>query len=284
MEDYNKHFSYLAALCFENIDDVFIDEIKKEIISFYNAKTNDRKIAGNLYRIRRFDNFNSSKRDINKLVLNSIIKGTQDAKIINNEIGNIKNNIKKYIQDQICCSKKCWAPPSNVAKEGRLNKEGEPVLYVASHPAVAIIEMNIENYEIFALITYKKPKDIINLKHIAFQDEDLNVHICGKNYVRETKDFVEQGFKIKTGSCQNIYAATLKMVNNFYPLTEDFDAWIYPSVAVAKLVEEELSKLASNDPEIANKKLEIEKEVSKWTYNLCFKDPEIAKQKLEIEK
>ena len=55
----------------------------------------------------------------------------------------------------------CWEPPRELVKMGRLNKEGEPLLYTSpSNPFVAIGELKIPKGEWFSLIVYEAVEDV----------------------------------------------------------------------------------------------------------------------------
>ena len=49
----------------------------------------------------------------------------------------------------------CWCPPRDVVQRGRMNKLGEPRLYVASDPQLAEKEIKVETGTEYALIEYE---------------------------------------------------------------------------------------------------------------------------------
>ena len=55
----------------------------------------------------------------------------------------------------------CWEPPREIVGIGRLNKEGEPLLYTSPiDPFVAIGELKVPDGERFSLIVYEAVEDV----------------------------------------------------------------------------------------------------------------------------
>ena len=66
----------------------------------------------------------------------------------------------------------CWEPPREIVRLGRLNKEGEPLLYTTpAGPRVAIDELKVPDDEWFSLIVYEAVEDV----NVAIIGGDVDV-------------------------------------------------------------------------------------------------------------
>ena len=83
----------------------------------------------------------------------------------------------------------CCEPPKKLVKMGRLNKDGEPILYTSpSDPRVAIGELKIPDHEWFSLIVYEAVEGV----NVAIIGGDVDVE--GLDDVDALKIEMIQGF------------------------------------------------------------------------------------------
>ena len=152
-----------------------------------------------------------------------------------------------------------WEPPKEcVKKPGRLNKEGESLLYVVpGEPQVAIKEMRMREGEYYALIEYIAKASIkvniiggdLDCKLFGINDEHaIMVHEIINNFLRD-----EFSRDVGEGT-EYLYKISETIAKSLYdlPPREVQDAWAYSSVQ------------------------------DKTKYNVCFR-PEIAHDMLELQ-
>lgn len=148
-----------------------------------------------------------------------------------------------------------WNPPIEHCKTGRLNREGESLLYTSpSSPAVAVGEMRIVDNERFALIVYEAVQDI-NVSMIGGSSFPPNSNVSDDDKLKLDiiNDFLTHEFIRDVGvGTEYLYKISETIAKDHFDLPPSIqDAWCYPSVA--------------------NKKM----------FNVCFR-PEKAKEKLKL--
>lgn len=146
-----------------------------------------------------------------------------------------------------------WNAPVEKCKLGRLNKDGESLLYTSvQSPNVCVEEMDIEDGQNFCLIVYEAKKEIKatligvwkDCQELS-KDENLKMRMI-TNVLRDlfTRD-------VGTGT-EYLYRLSERIAKDYYDLPRDCqDAWCYPSVA------------------------------AKQGYNCCFR-PDVAKDVLNL--
>jgi hypothetical protein len=146
-----------------------------------------------------------------------------------------------------------WSPPSQFVKPGRLNIEGESLLYTAPmSPKVAIEELKIPDDEIFSLIVYESTLDIA-VTAIGFNQEMATLNSDEKLKMSLINDFLTHEFTRDVGmGTEYLYKTSETIIKDYFDLPPQIqDAWCYPSVA------------------------------EKQSVNVCFR-PENAKEKLRL--
>ncbi|MEK3806102.1 RES family NAD+ phosphorylase [Bacillus sp. FSL H8-0547] len=142
-----------------------------------------------------------------------------------------------------------WNPPVKFANTGRVNKNGESVLYVAEDMETAMKEMKMQYDQYFWLIVYDVKKDInvIDIGEYAHENDEFDPAY------RVIADFLKQEFtrEVETGM-EHEYVVSNLIAKFFYPYTTyKFDGWSYPSVA------DKGSKCLCLAPHKARKKMKI---------------------------
>lgn len=126
-----------------------------------------------------------------------------------------------------------WNAPEKKCKLGRLNKDGESLLYTSvQSPNACVEEMGIKDGEKFCLIVYEARKDIKTTLVGIWQDdqqfsneENLKMRMI-TNILRDlfTRDVGE--------GTEFLYRVSERIAKDYYDLPRDCqDAWCYPSVA-----------------------------------------------------
>ena len=145
-----------------------------------------------------------------------------------------------------------WNAPEDLCKVGRVNKEGESLLYTSPSPNVCVEEMNIENGERFCLIVYESIKSIkATLIGIWENNPDLSKEDNLK--MRMITNILGDLFAKEVGKgTEHLYRVSERIAKDYFDLPRDVqDAWCYPSIA------------------------------AKLGYNLCFR-PDVAKEVLKL--
>lgn len=146
-----------------------------------------------------------------------------------------------------------WNPPAQFVKAGRLNIEGESLLYTSPmNPKVAIEEMKIPDNENFSLIVYESTQDI-SVTAIGFTQETPNLNAEEKLKISLIDDFLTHEFSRDVGiGTEYLYKTSETIIKDYFDLPPQVqDAWGYPSVA------------------------------EKRNFNVCFR-PDNAKEKLRL--
>ncbi|MBE4910188.1 RES domain-containing protein [Bacillus luteolus] len=142
-----------------------------------------------------------------------------------------------------------WNPPVKIVKTGRVNKEGESLLYVAEDMETAMKEMKMQNNQYFWLIVYDviKDVDLIDIGEYCFDNGEFD------QIYRMIAAFFKYEFmrKVDIGQ-EHEYRVSNLIAKLFYPYTiYKVDGWSYPSVA------NEGSKCLCLAPEKARGKMKI---------------------------
>lgn len=146
-----------------------------------------------------------------------------------------------------------WSPPANVVRKGRLNREGESLLYTSPiNPKVAVEEMKIPDGENFSLIVYEAVEEI-KVACIGITPELPELDRNELLKLRMLNDFLAHEFTRDVGSgTEYLYKISEIIAKDYYDLPQDMqDAWCYPSIA------EKPSVNVCFRPEVARKKLRL---------------------------
>ena len=126
----------------------------------------------------------------------------------------------------------CWEPPKKLVKMGRLNKDGEPILYTSpSDPRVAIGELKIPDHEWFSLIVSEAVEGV----NVAIIGGDVDVE--GLDDVDALKIEMIQGF-LRDEFTRDVGRGTEYLYRISEIIAKDYfdmppvmqDAWCYPSI------------------------------------------------------
>ncbi|AQY69520.1 hypothetical protein PverR02_20975 [Pseudomonas veronii] len=131
-----------------------------------------------------------------------------------------------------------WNPPAKFVKAGRLNIEGESLLYTAPiNPKVAIEEMKISDNEAFSLIVYESTQDI-SATAIGISQETPNLNAEERLKTALINDFLTHEFTRDVGvGTEYLYKTSETIIKDYFDLPPQVqDAWCYPSVAEKKCV------------------------------------------------
>ncbi len=140
---------------------------------------------------------------------------------------------KEYPYKTLSIEQDIWNAPASCCKIGRLNNEGESLLYTSVYdPDICLEEMKIEEGENFCLIVYEANKDIhANLIGIwkdrpeLSNDENLKMRLI-------TKGLKDLFMKDVGKGTEFLYRVSAGIVKNYYDLPPEVqDAWGYPSIA-----------------------------------------------------
>ena len=175
-------------------------------------------------------------------------------------IGTKFYRIRKFVDDDVDLPLKtmsieqdAWNAPEKNCNIGRLNKDGESLLYTSlQSPNICVEEMNIKDGDKFCLIVYEGRKEISAILIDKWQDdqqfsneENLKMRMITNILIDSFLSVVDKGTKF-------LYRLSERIAKDYYDLPRDCqDAWCYPSVA------------------------------AKQGYNCCFR-PEVAKTVLNL--
>lgn len=145
-----------------------------------------------------------------------------------------------------------WNAPVDLCKAGRINKEGESLLYTSPSPNVCVEEMKIEDGNRFCLIVYESVKSIkASLVGIWEDNPDLSKDENLK--MRMITNVLGDLFSKEVGKgTEYLYRVSERIAKDYFDLPRDMqDAWCYPSIA------------------------------AKIGHNVCFQ-PEVAREVLKL--
>lgn len=146
-----------------------------------------------------------------------------------------------------------WNPPTHVVQQGRLNREGESLLYTSPmNPKVAVEEMKIPDGVNFALIVYEA-LDEIRVTSIGVTPDDPGLIKDEVLKQRMLIDFLAHEFTRDVGvGTEYLYNISEIIAKDYFDHPPEVqDAWCYPSIA------------------------------ERPSFNVCFR-PEVAKCKLRL--
>ena len=127
----------------------------------------------------------------------------------------------------------CWEPPRETVQIGRLNREGEPLLYTSpSNPLVAIDEAKIADGERCSLIVYEAVEDV----KVTVIGGDLDIDCLDENdalKLNMIQGFLRDEFTRDVGrGTEYLYRISEVIAKVYFDLPPVMhDAWCYPSMA-----------------------------------------------------
>lgn len=146
-----------------------------------------------------------------------------------------------------------WNAPEEKCKIGRINKEGESLLYTSpQNPNICVEEMGINDDERFCLIVYEAVKDI-QTTLIGIWENSLDYTQEENLKMRMITNILKDLFTRDVGKgTEYWYRVSERIAKDYYDLPREMqDGWCYPSIA------------------------------AKLGYNVCFR-PEVAKEVLRL--
>jgi hypothetical protein len=145
-----------------------------------------------------------------------------------------------------------WNAPEKNCNIGRLNKDGESLLYTSHSPNICVEETDIKDNERFCLIVYEAKKEIKSTlidrwqdQHELSKEDNQKMRMINNILIDSFSSVVDKGAEF-------LYRLSERIAKDYYDLPRDCqDAWCYPSVA------------------------------AKQGYNCCFR-PDVAKEVLNL--
>ncbi|MEC5340393.1 RES domain-containing protein [Enterococcus casseliflavus] len=133
---------------------------------------------------------------------------------IREDYGSLEKNIEGFTLNDF------WNPPKEFTSIGRLNKENDPVLYVAEDILTACKEMKFSKESQGYLNVYRATQRI-SLRYIGYESEEKLYKIMRRLFIEEIN--LPETYK---------YKLTQEIANRFFPYDPyDMDGWAYPSIA-----------------------------------------------------
>lgn len=126
-----------------------------------------------------------------------------------------------------------WNAPESKCNLGRLNKDGESLLYTSiQSPNACVEEMGIVDEERFCLIVYEAKKDI-KATLIGIWQDDQKLSKDENLKMRMITNVLRDLFTRDVGKgTEYLYRVSERIAKDYYDLPRDCqDAWCYPSVA-----------------------------------------------------
>lgn len=168
-------------------------------------------------------------------------------------IRTIKNEARSIPVKFLSKEQDIWNAPEELCTAGRLNKEGESLLYTSvENPDICVEEMNVKDDDWFCLIAYKSVKDIKSTLIGIWKDsEELSKEDNLK--MRMITNVLKDLFVRDVGKgTEFLYRVSERIAKDYFDLPRQVqDSWCYPSVA------------------------------AKLGYNVCFR-PDVAREVLQI--
>lgn len=130
----------------------------------------------------------------------------------------------------------CWEPPREMARIGRLNREGEPLLYTSpGDPLVAIEEAKIPDGERCSVIVYEAVEDV-NVTVIGADPEVDGLDEVDLLKLQMIQGFLRDEFTRDVGrGTEYLYRISEVIAKDYFDFPPDVqDAWCYPSIADKK--------------------------------------------------
>jgi len=233
-----------------------------------------------LYRIRNIE-FCEKSELVNNYETEQIVTGISSESA--SRVGSQKLNesitisqdhlniVKKNINNQIVSVDDFWEAPADKTSMGRINDEGESLLYTASDIRTAQLETHINSGDFFILITYKMKAD--QLLDLSLIGTTLIIKESLSDSTKEklamvVRFFTEEATR-NVGEDKHFYQvsnAIAKFIREYS--ARDIDGWAHTSAHV----------------EIHNMNRELQKmrDSLQLTTNFCLL-PDKAHEKMEIE-
>jgi hypothetical protein len=130
-----------------------------------------------------------------------------------------------------------WEAPAHVARAGRLNRDGEGLLYTSQDGAVAMEEMRVADGELVPIIVYEAIEPITVLSIGDFPPE-VGLSSEEKLKLRIIMDFVRHEFTREVGvGTEHLYKISSTFASQFFFRPHSMlpsgiaEGWNYPSVA-----------------------------------------------------
>ncbi len=126
----------------------------------------------------------------------------------------------------------CWEPPRELARMGRLNKAGEPLLYTSPiDPFVAVGELKVPDRQWFSLIEYEAVEDV-NVAVIGGDVDTKDLDDADALKVEMIQGFLRDEFIRDVGQgTEFLYQTSEVIAKDYFDLPPEVqDAWCYPSI------------------------------------------------------
>ncbi|WP_314324206.1 hypothetical protein [Paenarthrobacter ilicis] len=136
-------------------------------------------------------------------------------------------------RSEVAVASDVWEPPEAYARAGRLNIDGEPLLYVSvDHPAVAVYEGRIMPGDLFAMAKFR-PKETFSVARVADADKDETYSRSEERNLMAIQDFLAEVFNERADpDLEQPYVGTEIVVKNYYDYPSDItQGWGYKSLA-----------------------------------------------------
>lgn len=124
-----------------------------------------------------------------------------------------------------------WYPPSQFVSQGRLNKIGESLLYLAEDPKTAIIETHLQPGDLFYLIVFRTGNPF---RATFFEESETLPELSDDENAKLQlfNDFLISEFVKHVGKGTEYLYRTSEIIAKQFLCHRDLDvAWSYPSIA-----------------------------------------------------
>ncbi|WP_280570694.1 hypothetical protein [Chromohalobacter sp. 296-RDG] len=229
---------------------VEIHDLHEKICAFRElpfSRLNKTEIAKHISNVLCFDTPNGNVAILTPRV-GSYPRGTRFYRV-----RRLEQTDTKFPLSGMRSESDAWNPPPHVVRKGRLNREGESLLYTTPiNPKVAVEEMQIPDGDNFSLIVYEAMEEI-RATTIGARCNDENLTSNEQLKLNMLNDFLAHEFTRDVGSgTEYLYDISETIAKDYFDLPRDIqDAWCYPSVADRPM------------------------------FNVCLR-PEVARQKLSL--
>lgn len=211
---------------------ISIEDILNKSESFHSLnikKLSDEQLFNALMEAITFD-VDGSGTKMSFLMPKSVLYpiGTRFYRIRKLNKGDIGIPLKTILVEQ-----DAWNAPEKNCNLGRLNKDGESLLYTSiQSPNVCVEEMDIKDGERFCLIVYEAKRDI-KATLIGIWQNDQTLSEDENLKMRMITNVLGDLFSRDVGEgTVFLYRVSERIAKDYYDLPPDFqDAWCYPSVA-----------------------------------------------------
>ena len=125
-----------------------------------------------------------------------------------------------------------WGPPENIAKIGRLNLDGESVLYTSPSLDAALDEMNVQDGELTTVIQYSSKKKL-NLMRIGMFSIDDAIASSHGDVLDELNDFFRDEFIRDVGKGTEYLYNISNAISEYFHGPESV-GYYYPSMRMKR--------------------------------------------------